>query len=89
MKHTDLTQYFAEERDDSDAQLECYFDDYTMSLWHVYVNEAEIYNLLSEAVIASLEREYARHVRNEAREHNLDLAIARYESLQLDKAMGY
>lgn len=89
MKHADLTQYFADDRDDSDAKLECYFDDYTMSLWHVYVNEAEIYNLLSDAVIKSLEREYARHVRKEAREHNLDLAISRYESVQLDKAMGY
>ena len=88
MKHPDLTQYFADQRDDSDAQLECYFDDYTMSLWHVYVNESEIYNLLADSVIASLEREYARHVRNQARESALDYTIDRYESKQLDKQMG-
>lgn len=76
MKHTDLTQYFADDRDDSDATLECYFDDYTMSLWHVYVNGAEIFNLLSDTVIQSIEREYAAYVRKEAAEHNLSLAIA-------------
>ena len=80
MKHTDLTQYFADDRDDSDAKLECYFDDYTMSLWHVYVNDSEIYNLLSDTVIKSLEREYELHVRKERREWNLSLAIARMEA---------
>ena len=80
MKHTDLTQYFADDRDDSDAKLECYFDDYTMSLWHVYVNDSEIFNLLSDTVIQSLEREYALHVRKETDEHNLSLAIAQMES---------
>lgn len=82
MKHPDLTQYFANDRDDSDATLECYFDDYTMNLWHVYVNGAEIFNLLSDATIQSLEREYAFYVKHEADAHNLDLAIARHESNQ-------
>ena len=88
MKHTDLTQYFADDRDDSDAKLECYFDDYTMSLWHVYVNDSEIFNLLSDTVIQSLEREYALHVRKEAKEWNFGLAVSRYEDLQLDRQMG-
>lgn len=80
MKHIDLTQYFADDRDDSDAKLECYFDDYTMNLWHVYVNGAEIFNLLSDTTIKSLEREYAFYVRQDAASHNLDLAVARWES---------
>jgi hypothetical protein len=82
MKHTDLTQFFADDRDDSDANLECYFDDYTMNLWHVYVNGAEIFNLLSDATIQSLEREYAFHCKQERANQNLDLAIARYEANQ-------
>jgi hypothetical protein len=80
MKHDDLTQYIANDRDDSDATLECYFHDYSGNLHHVYVSEKEIYNLLSNNVIAELEEEFNRHCRNEAKEHNLSLAIARYES---------
>lgn len=75
MKHTDLTQYFADDRDDSDATLECYFDDYTMSLWHVYVNGSEIFNLLSETVIKSLEREYELHIRKERNEFKLSMEL--------------
>ena len=82
MKHTDLTQYFADNTYDTGAVLECYFDDYTMSLWFVYVNGAEIINVMSDTTIKALEREYAAFVRKEAREHNLDLAIARSESLE-------
>jgi hypothetical protein len=78
-RHSDLTQYMADERDDSDAKLECYFDPNTTNLWHVYAGEMEIFNLLSDTVIESLEREYAKHVRKEAEQHNLDLAIARME----------
>ena len=83
MKHDDLTQYFADDRDDSDAKLECYFDDYTMNLWHVYVNGSEIFNLLSDTVIKSLEREYEMHVRRENREHNLCIAVTNWELRQL------
>jgi hypothetical protein len=82
MKHTDLTQYFANDRDDSDATLECYFHDYSGNLHHVYVEGKEIYNLLSNNLISELEQEYNRHCREEAREHNLSLAIARWESEQ-------
>ena len=88
MKHDDLTQYFADDRDDSDAKLECYFDDYTMNLWHVYVNGSDIFNLLSDTVIESLEREYANYLLNEIKERSLSLAISEYESRELDRKMG-
>ena len=78
-RHTDLDQFWAADRDDSDAKMECYFDRDTTNLWHVYVGEMEIFNLLSDTVIEALEREYAKHLRKEADEHNLDLAIARME----------
>ena len=88
MKHDDLTQYFADDRDDSDAKLECYFDDYTMNLWHVYVNGSDIFNLLSDTVIESLEREYANYLLKEIKERSLSLAISEYESRELDRKMG-
>lgn len=83
MKHADLTQYFANDRDDSDANLECYFDDYTMNLWHVYVNGAEIFNLLSGATIQSLEREYGFYCRQQRDESRLDAALDR-QALNLE-----
>lgn len=79
-RHTDLDQYWANELDDSDAKLECYFDRDTTNLWHVYAGEMEIFNLLSDTVIQSLEREYAKHLRKEREDHNLDIAIERMES---------
>ena len=87
MKHTDLTQHIIND-DDCTAPLECYFDDYTMSLWFVYVNDVEIINFMSDTVIKSLERQYEQHVTKERREHNLDLAVNNYELRQLDRQMG-
>ena len=87
MKHTDLTQHIIND-DDCTAPLECYFDDYTMSLWFVYVNDVEIINFMSDTVIKSLERQYEQHVTKERREHNLSFKIDRYESSLLDQIMG-
>ena len=80
--HPDLDRYVADDSHDSDAELICFFDQDTMNLWHVYVEGKEIFNLLSAVVIEALEREYAKHVRKEAEQHNLDLAVARWESMQ-------
>lgn len=72
MNHPDLSEYVANERDDIDAELICYFDDYTMSLWYVYVNGGQIYNILSDTVIQSLEREYAMYLRKRREEDYID-----------------
>jgi hypothetical protein len=72
MNHPDLSEYVANERDDIDAELICYFDDYTLSLWYVYVNGGQIYNILSDTVIQSLEREYAMYVRKRREEDYID-----------------
>ncbi len=74
--HTDLTHYTANKLDDSDATLECYFDDYTMSLWFVYVEGKEIVNLLSDTTIKALEREYELHCRKERNEWNVSMALS-------------
>jgi hypothetical protein len=84
MKHDDLTQYMANDRDDTDATLECYFHDYSGNLHHVYICDKEVFNILSNNVIADLEEEYNRYCRDLAKEHNLSLAIARYESKHLE-----
>jgi len=78
--HPDLEQFEACKRDDSDATLVCYFEPETSNLWHVYVEGKEIFNLLSDVVIQALEREYRKHCREEAAQHNLDIAVARWES---------
>ena len=75
MKHPDFEEYVAQERDDIDAELVCYFDPYTMSLWYVYVNEAQIYNILSDTVIQALEREYAMYVRNRRKQDYIDMKL--------------
>ena len=75
MKHSDLTEYVANQRDDIDAELVCYFDDYTMSLWYVYVNEGQIYNILSDTVIKALEREYAMYIRKRREEDYIDMKL--------------
>lgn len=87
-RHTDLTQYWADMRDDSDAKMECYFEPYTCNLWHVYVGEMEIFNLMSDTVIQSLEREYEKHLHQEREDDALNSAVDRYESRMLDHVMN-
>ena len=73
--HPDLSEYVANTRDDIDAELICYFDDYTMSLWYVYVNGGQILNILSDTVIQSLEREYAFYVCKRREEDYIDMKL--------------
>jgi hypothetical protein len=87
-RHTDLDLYIANQRDDTDATLECYFEPSTCNLWHVYVGDKEINLLLSDAVIQSLEREYEKHLHKEREEEAANAAIDRYESKMLDHVMN-
>jgi len=48
IEHGDLTE-----------PLDCYFCPVTGNLWHAYLGTTELYNVLSSAVIDSLEREFA------------------------------
>jgi len=75
MNHPDLSEYVADTRDDIDAELICYFDDYTMSLWYVYVNGGQILNILADSVIQSLEREYAFYMRKRREEDYIDMKL--------------
>jgi hypothetical protein len=82
MKHDDLTKYIATGDYDTDATLECYFHDYSGNLHFVYIGDFEIVNIMSANTISALEKEYNRYCRQVAKEHELDLAIERYESSQ-------
>lgn len=78
-EHTDLVN-LSIFNDDICADIDCYFDEETHNIWHAYVGDHDIYNILQQTTIAELEREFSKHVRKEAEEHNLDLAISRWES---------
>ena len=43
---------------DITAKLDCYFCPVSGNLWHCYLGTTELYNVLSAAVIESLEREF-------------------------------
>jgi hypothetical protein len=62
------------------AEIDCYFDPETGNLWHAYVGDHDIFELMRDTSIAWLEKKYATHSKEEADNHNLDLAIARMES---------
>jgi len=47
------------EHDDLTAPLDCYFCPITGNLWHAYLGTTELYNVLSDTVIAAFEREFA------------------------------
>jgi hypothetical protein len=44
---------------DLTAKLDCYFCPVSGNLWHAFLGTTELYNVLSAAVIESLEREFA------------------------------
>lgn len=46
------------EHHDMTVPLDCYFDPYDGSLWHVFLGTTELYNVLAKAVINELEEEF-------------------------------
>jgi hypothetical protein len=63
------------EHDDFGAKLECHFDEYTGSLWHVYYGGHDLYNLLSDAVIRDFERQFAIANKLQAYTREVELAM--------------
>jgi hypothetical protein len=39
--------------------MDCYFCPVTGNLWHCYLGQVDLYNILADTVIARLEREFA------------------------------
>lgn len=52
-------QHLAIEHDDLPETLDCYFCPVSGNLWHAYLGQVELYNVLAPTVIADLEREFA------------------------------
>ena len=52
-------EHLVVEHGDLTAPLDCYFCPITGNLWHAYIGTTELYNVLSSAVINSLERGFA------------------------------
>jgi hypothetical protein len=67
------------EHSDSSAMLDCHFETYTGSLWHVYIGGHDIYNLLSDAVIKDFERQYAFLDKQESMQRHVEFALDRYQ----------
>ena len=78
--HPELDRMVCEHHDTLGVDLVCYFEPESQNLWFVYVNDAEIHELLRDSVIQSLERGYVKACKEEADNDALDSAIVRYES---------
>jgi hypothetical protein len=44
---------------DMTEKMDCYFCPVSGNLWHCYLGQVDLYNILADTVIAQLEREYA------------------------------
>jgi hypothetical protein len=44
---------------DMSEKMDCYFCPVTGNLWHCYLGQVDLFNILADSVIARLERQYA------------------------------
>lgn len=86
-EHSDLKNLAIYEPDIC-AEIDCYFDAGTGNLWHAYVGDHDIFELIRDSVIAELETKYAKHCREQREQDSIDRAADRFESQQLDAVMN-
>lgn len=86
-EHSDLENLAVYEPDIC-SDIDCYFDAETGNLWHAYVGDHDIFELLRDSCIEWLEAGYRKHCRKQREEAAIDRAADAYESLQLDKVMN-
>jgi hypothetical protein len=86
-EHNDLVNLSIYEVDIC-ADIDCYFDPDTNNLWHAYVGDHDIFNIMRDSTIAFLEREFEKHCGQEREQSRTDAAIDRYESRMLDHVMN-
>jgi hypothetical protein len=53
LEHLQVTHF------DMTEKMDCYFCPVSGNLWHCYLGQVDLYNILADTVIAQLEREYA------------------------------
>jgi hypothetical protein len=62
-------EHLAIEYADLASTVDCYFCPVSGNLWHCYLGEHDLYNVLAPAVIAELEREFAPHSHYESHDY--------------------
>ena len=70
------------------AEIDCYFEAETGNLWHAYLGDHDIFEIIRDTTIAWLETQYRKHAANQREQDSIDRAADRYESQQLDKALA-
>lgn len=79
MKHPELDRMICTHPDAPTVDLECYLETYTTNLWYVYVGDQNIFELLHDSVIQSIERKYSQACKEEADNSALETALYNYE----------
>jgi len=75
-EHSDCINYEIEPID-MPYKLDCYFDPYSLNLYHAYIGDEDISDLLRDSVIESLQRQVAKLVKSERDNDRVEAALAR------------
>lgn len=75
-EHSDLVNLAIYDADIC-GKIDCYFEPNTGNLWHAYVGDHDIVEIIRDTTIAWLEAHYAKHRRDLREENKLELALAR------------
>lgn len=70
------------------AEIDCYFDADTGNLWHAYVGDHDIFEIIRDTTITWLEGKYRDHCDKVREQDSIDRAADRFESAQLDRVMN-
>lgn len=76
LEHDDLVNYQLEPSD-MPYMLDCYFDPYSFNLYHAYIGDEDISDLLRDSVIDGLQRDAAKLIKSERANNRMEAAIAR------------
>jgi len=86
-EHSDLDNLAINDPDIC-ADIDCYFEAETGNLWHAYLGDHDIFEIIRDTTIAWLERKYAEHCKKVREQDSIDRAADAYESRQLDAVMN-
>ena len=76
LEHSDLVNYQIQPID-MPYQLDCYFEPYTMNLWHAYIGDQDIVDLLRDSVIEDIQRSAEALDKSERANDRMEAALAR------------
>jgi hypothetical protein len=70
------------------TEIDCYFEAETGNLWHAYLGDHDIFEIIRDTTIQFLENKYRDHCDKVREQDSIDRAADRYESRQLDAVMN-